>query len=354
MAHATQDGSLLSRLIGWMVAALLGAVITFAVVTLRNQPAPVVSTPAPTTPVGLLCIGYVDAETGVIPLLAQQAGRVVTVHVQENEQVSAGRPLISLDSAAAKSAVEEASAAVELAKLKVKQAGELSTRHTTQIDTQKAAIDAMVARRDAARKLADAQKQLRMFDRVSEAEVAAAEEKVKEIDAGVRAEEAKLREMLRTDFDLEIRLAKQQESQAVARLRQANLLEETMTITAPADGQVYRILVGPGTLVSPQSGACIYFAAEGSRVVRAYVEQEFASRLAEGRKVEVTDPSMPNSKWRGTVARIAHWFGPRRILPGEIPAANEARTVECLIRLEPSSTPPRIGQKMDVLILPSE
>jgi multidrug resistance efflux pump len=351
MGSDNEGRSWLKRLLGWLLAAGLGAG-TVAMVFLSRPPvaAPATERRVPAAPTGLLCLGFADVESGIIPLSVSQPGRVALVGVHENDNVKAGHPLVLLDTLAAKATVDEATAALELAKLRVEQAKSGRGRHAVMLEAQKAALAAMVARRGASQKLAEGQRQLRSFDRVSAIEVDAANERVKELDAGVRAEEARLREVSSQDPDLEMRLAQQQETQAAARLQQAKILEQSLTLTAPSAGQVLRIAAAPGALVSPQSGPCVLFAPKGPMIVRASVEQEFASRVTERAVAEASDPANPSHLWRGKVTRIAAWFGPRRGLPGEAPAMNDSRTLECIIQLDDSPNPPRVGQKLDVLI----
>jgi predicted acyl esterase len=96
----------------------------------------------------------------------------------------------------------------------------------------------------------------------------------------------------------------------------------------------------------------VIFAADEPRVIRAEVEQEFAAGVAVGRKVQVQDDVDARVVFAGTVQRVSDWFLQRRTVFQEPTRYNDARTVECVIALEPEHPPLRIGQRVRVLIQP--
>ncbi len=82
---------------------------------------------------------------------------------------------------------------------------------------------------------------------------------------------------------------------------------------APRPGTVLRILVAPGDVLGGHPGQpAVLFAADGPQVIRATVEQEFASRVKEGVPAMVHDDADPTVSWRGRVGRVAGWYNQRR------------------------------------------
>src|SRR5262249_15020321 len=86
----------------------------------------------------LACLGYVDAEHGVIGLSPMQAGRVTQVFVGDNELVEEGAVLLRLDERPFRTRVEEAQAAVRAAQAQVEEALDLPQRHRFQLAQQQA------------------------------------------------------------------------------------------------------------------------------------------------------------------------------------------------------------------------
>ena len=92
------------------------------------------------------------------------------------------------------------------------------------------------------------------------------------------------------------------------------------------------------------------FAAEGPQVIRATVEQEFASRVKEGEPALVHDEADPTASWRGRVERLAGWYNQRRTVLHDPSQLSDVRTLECVIVLEPGQPRLRLGQSVRISI----
>ena len=91
------------------------------------------------------------------------------------------------------------------------------------------------------------------------------------------------------------------------------------------------------------------FCPDGPRILRAEVEQEFASRLSLNQTVVVRDDSTNSPLCTGKLTRISDWYSHRRSMVQEPLQFNDVRTLECIITLDPSDkTPLRIGQRVRV------
>jgi multidrug resistance efflux pump len=300
---------------------------------------------------GVVCYGYVDVEHGVASLSPLQSGRVAEVLVRETDEVAAGTVLLKLDDRSARLRVDEAKAALAAAETQLAQARQLPDQHRARLAQQQESIEAVGRRLSGARHALTRKQELFRAQQLSNEDVAAAEEQVKELEALERAAVQKLTELRATDPAIELRRAEAEVATYEARLGQAQQALEECMLKAPAAGTVLRILVSPGDVLAGQPGkATVLFCPEGPRVIRAEVEQEFAARLAVGQPAAVEDDTATGTSWRGRVLRISDWYTQRRAVLQESQNLNDVRTVECLIALDTSSVPLRIGQRVRVAI----
>jgi multidrug resistance efflux pump len=120
-------------------------------------------------------------------------------------------------------------------------------------------------------------------------------------------------------------------------------------VLAPSDGTVLRVQTNPGEVLGPQSRQpALLFAPDKPLVVRAEVDQEAVGRVAVGQRAELEDDAAAGPTWTGRVARVARWFSQRRTILPDAPALQDVRTLECVIHLDPSQPPLRIGQRVRV------
>src|SRR5205807_1636960 len=115
-------------------------------------------------------------------------------------------------------------------------------------------------------------------DPVGRAQIEAARENMKELEAGERTEQARLDDLKLCDPAIEPRHARAEVATTQARLDQAQQALEEHTLRAPQAGMVLRVLVGPGDLLGSQPKKVIQFCPQGPRVIRAEVDQAFAAR----------------------------------------------------------------------------
>ena len=139
---------------------------------------------------------------------------------------------------------------------------------------------------------------------------------------------------------------------AANQVAQAALAE--YAIKAPRTGSVLRILASPGDAVGPGSPLpAVEFASEGTRIVRAEVEQAFAANVAAGLSVTIQDGANAGSqRWKGKVQRVGDWFTRKRNVISDPNQVNDVRTLECIIQLKSSDPGLRIGQRVRVHISP--
>jgi hypothetical protein len=103
-------------------------------------------------------------------------------------------------------------------------------------------------------------------------------------------------------------------------------------------------------LSSQSKQAAILFAPDGTRLVRAELDQEFAGRVHQGQPAVVEDDAASGQRWTGRVLRVADWYHSRRTILKEPAPPLDVRTVECLIELDAGQAQPRLGQRVRVTI----
>ena len=335
--------------------ALLGASIAGAGWVLHAQVGDKGSEDAAALPPpdqGVVCFGHVDVEHGVTSLYPLQPGRVVEVLVRETQSVQAGDVLLRLDDALARQRLREAEADLEAAQAQLGQARKLPEQQQARLAQQREAITAMGRKAAAARHVLKRKQYLREAQQFNAEELKAAEELVGEIEAGERAEKAKLRELELLDADVSVRRAEADVAAKQARVDQAKQGLDECEVRAPRDGSVLRVLVGVGDVLGPQPvKPALFFCPDGPRLIRAEVEQEFANRVRAGYPATIQDDTTAKDyTWRGKVVRVSDWYTHRRSVLHEPLQFNDVRTLECIVEPDPGQQPLRIGQRLRVTI----
>lgn len=310
--------------------------------------------PTPVHEKSVVCYGTVDVEQGVTPLFPLQGGRVVEVMVKDNDAVKSGAPLLRIDDRLANFRLNEAEADLRAAQAQLDQARHLPDQQRAKVAQQNAALAATRARIAAARLQYQRVKELEKINQKNKEDVGAAAELVKEAEAAEQADLEKLKELETFDPSKQVARAEADVAAKLARQEQARLALDECTLKAPQDGQVLQVLIGVGSLLSGQPNQPVMVFCPGTtRVVRAELEQEFASRISLGQPVSIQDEAaISGTIWTGKVLRLSDWFTYRRPL-GQEPMRltnNDVRTLECLIAIEQTPDQPRlrIGQRVRV------
>jgi multidrug resistance efflux pump len=317
----------------------------------RGMAAGEVAVPPARLDSGVVCFGHVDVESGVTPLIPTYAGRVVEVLAREGQAVKAGVGLLRLDDRPARLQALQAEADLKAAQAQLARVRRLPQQHQARLDGQRHAIQAAQSRWSAARQILIRKWSLQKLDQMSMEEVHAASDQVHELEAALAGEKEKLRELELIDPQAEVAQAEQVVAARQARLEELQHALGECLLRAPADGEVLRVLVGPGHVFGPHSREpAILFCPDQPRIVRAEVPQEFAVRVGIGQPVVMHDDTHAGEPWRGRVVRVSDWYTQRRSILLEPAQQNDVRTLECIVRLEPGQPRLRIGQRMRVTI----
>jgi multidrug resistance efflux pump len=338
-----------------LVVILVGGVATYKIMTLgsgekvrdQNDAAVVHST-------HVLCNGVVDVEGRMRELAPTQPGEVVDVYVTEGQQVKQGDALIKVNDEPAQIAVSQAQAGLENAEAQLAQAQQGIEQLRLALEKQQSAIDAAQSKLAAARSQVQRLEGLKNIGQSNDNDLNAARETVKAYEADVKAQQTEYRRIQAMKPEEKIKEAQSGVDLAKGRLREQKFKLEQCTLRAPCDGTIVRINVAKGTLISPQFRPVpIQLIPNGPRLVRAELLTEFAQRVQPGMDAVVFDESNSNVHWDGKVARLSDAFLPKRPSQGnEMLSLNGGDTnlLECIIALNATSNPPRIGQRVRVAI----
>jgi multidrug resistance efflux pump len=296
------------------------------------------------------CLGVVDFDGGVLSLHPSVSGRVVEVPVAENVSVRPGDVLVRIDDEAARARLNETEAALEAALAQSAEAQKIPKQHELQVAQQRAALTAAQHDLTAGRLAAARKEDLAQKEQLNRQEAEAATEQARKLEAVVTAEQRKLDVLLTRDPEQEVKRADADVRAKRAQVEQARHALSEHTLRAPSDGTVLRVLTSPGETLSFQSRqAAVLFAPRKPQIVRAEVDQEFASRVAVGQRAEIEDDFVGQGPtWHGRVIRVAEWFAQRRTIMPDSPTFQDVRTMECTVQINPGQPPIRLGQRVRV------
>ncbi|MFO0949327.1 MAG: biotin/lipoyl-binding protein [Planctomycetota bacterium] len=295
--------------------------------------------------------GEIDVEGGTIPLSLSVIGDVEEILVKEDQHVTAGTPLVRLRSVLAKQNVAQAEAAVARAEVGLEQAKRAPADHKLRVQLQEHAIAASQARLEAQQRQVDKLERLLKINATADENLRSAQDQLREGKIQVDAEDVRI-EQLKLERPAEaISIAESALADAKAQLAIAREQLARHTLVAPVDGIVLRVLVGPGeTLGAQQREPAVWFCPNKPRIVRCEIEQEFANSVTPGMRADVYLDGDDSTVCGGTVLRCSEWIARRRYLPEDPTLRIDARTMECLVQLDPKESPLRIGQQVRVVL----
>jgi multidrug resistance efflux pump len=287
----------------------------------------------------------------VTSLYPAQQGEVIEIPVREDETVKAGTVLLRVDDKMARFLLRQAEQDLKSAQLLHTEALKLPKQRELKIAQQQQAIAARKHAAAAARHALERKQKLEKNSQLAIEEVRAAEELVHEAEAAEKAEQEKLHELELLDPPTQIARAEADVAAKQITVDKAKYALEQCSLKAPVDGKVLRIFTSKGELLGGQPRQpAVQFCPSGPRIVRAELEQEFASRVAVGQFARVEDDSNTGLNWKGKVVRMSDWYTHRRSILLEPLQFNDVRTLECIVQLDPGQPPPRIGQRVRVML----
>jgi multidrug resistance efflux pump len=322
---------------------------------------------------GVVVFGNIDIDNGIglMPLYPEgfpQPCKVKKVLAIEGQKVVKGQKLVEFDTeladltvAEAKAAQEQAEAAIKRGDAAVHMAEQTMQAHQIAIQVMEKTVLSKTLEWEAAQKELDEKQRLGDIVNAGKVDIEIARKKLDAALKTLDAEKVKLEGMkaITPISKKEEALAGLAEAKAAV-AKQKAMLEKAMfglrqmTLTAPDDGKIVRNLVTEGLAFGPQTRQpAFWFQPKGTLIVRAEVDQEFASRVAAGQAAVIHDDGNSNLKWTGKVIRISDAFMPKRsgAMSPEGLLLNDTRVLECIVSIENNDNfPVRVGQRVKVSI----
>ncbi len=303
-----------------------------------------------------VALGHVDVESRLINLFSVHPGEVTEIpeKIKETAPVKKGEVLFRMDDRQAKFNVQLALDALDDAKLKLSQAEKTPEQHRSLVLQQESALEAK--KREKAGAEAQFQKANRLLKNepplIAKEDRDSAQELVAKAEQGIKAEEEKLAglKLQEPNLKFEIDRAKVDVSAKKTQWEQAKYALEKCELRAPCDGTVLRLLVSVGDVLGSNSKEpAIIFCPAQKRIIRAELEQEFASKIFVGQSALIRDDSHQKLVWHGKVKRISDWYLPKRSTVYEPRQFNDVRTMECIVELDDEKGL-KIGQRVRVIL----
>jgi multidrug resistance efflux pump len=301
-------------------------------------------------------VAYVDVPGGIRYLYPVQPGEVKMV-VQEDVPLKKGGLVLKVDDELARVQEEQARVALQSAEKRVQEAELQLEQHKRTVEMQEAAIGVARSKRSVA---VEQHKKINRIVNIDKAsgrpeDVAIAKKMIDEAEAGVKAEEVKL-ELIKSKRRSLVYMAESAKLDVqanAAQLQKAKLVVRQCEVHAPCAGKVLRSGVSVGEVLGPSpKQPILWFCPDGERIVRAEVEQEFATRVKKGQKVTIEADTLSKDPLTatGTVRSISDWAATRRSTVQEPMQFNDVRTIEVVIALdgEAKEISSRIGLRVRV------
>jgi len=359
MESASRDGSSALRTLALVI---LGAVVLTASIVgvfhlanlgVRGNPEPSPAAAASDVEIAV-GFGHADVEGGVISLHPLVQGRVVEVNVKEGDSVKKGAILLKIDDRQARAQVKEAEGAVAMARGLLDKALAARDIHKKGVEALEAAVK--IAELDVTRAeiVFKEEERLKQQSQGSPLKYSVAKADFEKAQEAVQAKKKEVEALKarKQEIEAEIHQAQGVLEAREAALERARLAVEEHSLKAPVDGTILRLSVSVGDLMTAQPRQpAIQFCPNTPRIIRAEVEQEYASRVKVGQVVQVQDDARWNAQqWKGKVRSISDWYTQRRSQLHEPRQFNDVRTLECIIELEPGHDL-KIGQRVRVRFL---
>lgn len=297
----------------------------------------------------VVAFGHVDVEARVRKMYVTVPGGLVSeVLVKEGESVPAGAVLVRLDDTQARRSVDEAKAAVDQATIALEKGRNLPEQHRFKLRQGQAAVDDAEYQRQLAKLALDNKQRLLSTNTIGQEAVAAAQLELKRAEEGLRAKKDELAQLKNLDATAEVRLLEAQLRQAQAVQGRAEGALKQFALVAPVPGTVLEITVAVGDTVGTASPVpAVQFCPQGPRIIRAGVDQAYASLVAVGQTVSIEDDTNAAGKWTGRVKWVADVYTPQRpIVQPDPNQFSDVRTMPCIIELDPDQPPLKINQRV--------
>ncbi|MFQ5560472.1 MAG: efflux RND transporter periplasmic adaptor subunit [Nitrospinota bacterium] len=244
-----------------------------------------------TIPLFYEAVGTIKARTSVI-LSSKIAGHIKSIRVTEGRRVQAGQTLIEIDSREVKAKLRQAQAGLESAK---KQLDEVNTG-ISQAKTRKKQAEAELS---LAETTFSRFKKLHKEKAVSDQQFDSARAALRVAEEVVNGASQKIDELVSKKERSKATIEK-----ASSSVEEVKVMKSFSIIKAPFNGVIVQKYMDVGSLASPGAPLLSLENPEGFRLEINVREEEFASRVTLGKKVDVFLDAFGKRRIKGEVAEI--------------------------------------------------
>lgn len=257
---------------------------------------------------------YVSAN--IVTIAAEVTGKIVAVHVEDNQMVRAGDPLFELDNAIYANAVTQA-------KAQVNAASEATGSFTRQVEAASAAVDGAAAANDAAAAQLERVAALSRRGDAAQATVDQARAGAAQAESALRAAQAQL---------AQARAALVANRNTLISAQAALLTAETnlarTRVAAPVDGWVSNLSLREGSVATAYV-PLFSIVDDADWWVDANFKETDLPRIKPGQPVKVSVDLLPGATLTGRVASIGRGSGATfALLPAENASGNWVKVTQ--------------------------
>lgn len=288
--------------------------------------------------------GY-DVDVGTSEL----NGRIARIFVKEGEQVHKGQTVAELENEDLQAQVTQGERELTVAKARLIEVE--SGARPEEIKEADARLKGDQARLEEARNQLQRNRDLRKQHMISQATLDTAEAAYKSAQAAVNESRQRKLLLVKGPKPETVQLYREQVQQAAAALEYYRKRLDKTIIRSPIDGTVIQRYLDEGEGVTPEIP--ILAIADLSKIwVNAEVDETDIGRVQIGDKAQVTSNAYQGQTFAGSVREIAHYAGTRKIRPSNPSINLGLKVVQVKIQLA-TQTPLRLGMTVDVKITPN-
>lgn len=290
--------------------------------------------------------GQVAAATAQIA--PRVSGQVETIFATDNQFVSAGERLFSLDP-------RPYDLSVRIAEVNLEQARQAVAASGTSLEATQAQVDQARTNLSATQIAYDRTAELHSRGLTSQAGLDAAEAQLASASAGLAAAEAGYRSATEGAGDAGDANVKVLAAQV--QLEQALLNREFATVTAPSDGYVTNLKLSAGQYLNAGAPALTFISSERPWVMADFRENQLA-HVEPGKDVALVFDGQPGQIVKGRVQGVAWGIDPGRMSANGLPQNQSstrwfepARSIPVRIEIVDDIAPTmRVGSKVNAMI----
>lgn len=334
----------------WIIAAGV-IVLVIILIVLRHNGA---NNPNSNT---ALTLAYVAAEGKVEAMpgydvdlgTSELNGRINKIYVKEGDAVHKDQVVAELENEDLQALVNQGKRELDVAKARLTEVE--SGARPEEIKQADARLKGDQARLVEARDQLQRNRDLRKQNMIPQATLDSAEAAFKAAKAAVTESAQRKQLLIKGPKPETVQLYRNQVQQAEATLDYYRKRLDKTRIRSPIDGTVIERYLDEGEGVTPEIP--ILAVADLSKIwINAEVDETDIGRVKLGEQAQITANAYPGQTFTGHVSEIAHYAGVRKIRPSNPSVNLGLKVVQVKIQLD-GQTPLRLGMSVDVKILPA-